>query len=197
MAKYFHFLLVVGINFLISGCAHKIDIAPKLDTIRETKVNQHNLNVAYFISDADKKLEVTTPGGGGDKVKYTPYADTEGALNAVLSNVFKKVYSIKSLEDKAFIADKNITYIFEPRIMTTSSSPSPFTWPPTMFTVELTCKALNPQSGDKLWQITTNAIGLAEFQEFQNDFGLSAKRASEEAFLKMLKELAQSKNIQK
>lgn len=196
MKKYFRFLLVTTTILLLSGCAHKIDIAPNLDKIRETKVNRHNVNVAYYISDANKKLEVITPGGGGDKVKYTPYSDTEGALNAVLSNVFKKAYSIKSIDDKSFIADKNISYIFEPRIVTSSSSSSLFTWPPTMFSLELTCRVLNPENGDKLWQITTNSIGSAEFEEFKSDFGLSAKRASEDAFYQMLKELSQTKNIQ-
>lgn len=182
---------------LLSGCAHKIELAPNLDTIRATKTEPFNLNVAYYISDSDKNLEVITPGGGGDKVKYTPYADTEGALNAVLSNVFKKAYSLKSLNDKTFLTDKNITYIFLPTIVTSSSSENLFTWPPEKFTVDLTCKALDPASGNKLWEITTNSIGTADFGDYRKDFSAAARKASEEAFLKMLIELSKTKNIKR
>jgi hypothetical protein len=31
---------------------------------------------AYYISDEDRAREVTTPGGGGDKVRYFPYIVT-------------------------------------------------------------------------------------------------------------------------
>lgn len=188
--------LSLGAILLFSGCAHKIDIAPKLDTIRETKVETFKFNVAYYLSDTDKQLEVITPGGGGEKVKYTPYADTEAALNAVLSNVFAKAYSIKTLDDKKFIMDKNISYIFIPKIITSSSSDNAFTWPPEKFSVELACKAIDPASGNKLFEITTSSIGVADFGDYRQDFSFSAKMASEKAFLEMLVELSKNKILQ-
>lgn len=182
---------------MFSGCAHKIDMAPNLDTIRTTQVEPFKLNVAYYISDSDKQLEVITPGGGGDNVKYTPYADTEAALNAVLQNAFSKAYFLKSLEDKAFIANKNISYIFQPKIVTSSSSENMFTWPPERFVVELTCTALDPLSKSSLWEITTNGAGTADFGDYRKDFSAAARKASEDAFLKMLIELSKTKMIER
>ncbi|WP_321777167.1 hypothetical protein [Sulfurimonas sp.] len=66
---------------LLSGCSHKISISPSLEDIRETKVEKKvDVNVGYYISKHNKQLKVTTSGGGGDKVEYTPYKDTEGAF---------------------------------------------------------------------------------------------------------------------
>ncbi|MDO9305167.1 MAG: hypothetical protein Q7T77_07535 [Sulfuricurvum sp.] len=196
MKSIFIWTFIVSTTFFFTGCAHKIDIAPKLDTIRETKVEVFKSNVAYYLSDTDKQLEVITPGGGGDKVKYTPYADTEAALNAVLSNVFAKAYSIKALDDKKFIMDKNISYVFIPKIITTSSSENAFTWPPEKFTVELTCKAIDPASGNKILEITTSSVGIADFGDYRKDFSFSARMASEQAFLNMLTELSKNKILQ-
>lgn len=195
MKTILHLVLTISAVFMLSGCAHKIDLTPNLDAIRATKVEPFHINVAYYISETDKNLEVKTSGGGGDKVKYTPYADTEGALNAVLSKSFVKAYSIKSLEDKTFLTDKNISYIFVPQIITTSSSENLFTWPPEKFTLELTCKALDPLNGNTLWMITTNSVGTADFGDYRKDFSAAARKASEEAFLRMLIELSQTKNI--
>jgi len=187
-------LLVLGIFgiILLSGCAHKIKIDPNLDEIRTERVNKvKNINVAYYISDLQKNKEVITPGGGGDKVQYTPYKDTEGALNTILSKVFKGVYSLPSLDDKAFISQNNIKYIFMPTIKTGSSSNSPFTWPPTSFTFELECKAVNMR-GKKIWSEKVTSLGHAEFDEFKNNFSLSAQRATEKVFKQMLKKLVQT-----
>ena len=49
---------------------------------------------------------VTTKGGGGDKVTYHPYAESEPALNQVLSNVFTKVVSLSATNDKAELESK-------------------------------------------------------------------------------------------
>lgn len=197
MRKISGLAVIFASLLMFSGCAHKIDMAPNLDSIRTTQVEPFKLNVAYYISDADKQLEVITPGGGGDKVKYTPYADTEAALNAVLQNAFTKAYFLKSLEDKAFIADKNISYIFQPKIVTSSSSDNMFTWPPERFAVELTCTALDPLSKSSLWEITTNGAGTADFGDYRKDFSAAARKASEDAFLKMLIELSKTKKIER
>ncbi|WP_324170868.1 hypothetical protein [Sulfurimonas sp.] len=193
MRKQYKLLVASIITMMaITGCSHKISINPSLEKIRETTVeNKLDINVGYYISKHNKKLKVTTPGGGGDKVEYMPYKDTESALNTILSKVFNRVYSLKSFNDKEYIESKSIKYIFTPKIKTNSSSDSAFTWPPTKFTVALTCEAVN-LNGSKVWEETTYEEGNAEFDEFKENFSLSAQRATEKAFQSMLNKLKKS-----
>lgn len=179
-------------TLLLTGCSHKISIDPSLDEIRQTNVeNKINANVGYYISEFNKNKKVNTPGGGGDSVDYTPYKDTESALNTVLSKIFNRVYSLKTLNDKDYIKLKNIKYIFVPTINTTSSSGSAFTWPPTNFTFELKCQATN-NDNKIIWEETIYSEGYASFSEFKNNFSLSAQRATEKAFKSMLIKLKQT-----
>ena len=184
-------LIIIALIGIISGCAHGIQLTPNLDDLHNTDVeveNKINKNVAYYISQQDMDTEVITPGGGGDKVKYYPYRDTEAALDTMLSKVFNHVYSIPLIKQAAFIQEKNISYIFKPSIKTDSSSDSILTWPPTHFTFELTCTATD-LSDNKVWSKKVKAEGNAEYGEFKEDLSLSARRASEEAFKLMLAEL--------
>jgi hypothetical protein len=176
-----------------SGCAHNIQLTPDLEKLRNVEsISSIDKNVAYYISKEDKIKEVTTPGGGGDKVTYKPYADSESALNAVLSRMFSKVYSIKSLEDKNYIKEKDISFIFIPKITTNSSSSSAFTWPPTEFTISLSSRAIDA-AGKTIWEKTLDSKGNAEFSEFKSDFSLAARRASESVFINLLEELEKEK----
>ena len=184
-------LIIIALIGVISGCAHGIQLTPNLDDLHNTDVeveNKINKNVAYYISQQDMETEVITPGGGGDKVKYYPYRDTESALDTMLSKVFNHVYSIPLIKQAAFIQKKNISYIFKPSIKTDSSSDSILTWPPTHFTFELTCTATD-LSDNEVWSKKVKAEGKAEYGEFKEDLSLSARRASEEAFKQMLAEL--------
>jgi hypothetical protein len=184
-------LIITALIVIVSGCAHPIHLTPNLDNLRMTNVeveNKINKNVGYHISKQDRAIEVITPGGGGDKVSYYPYEDTEGALITILLKVFNHVYSIPLINQTAFIQEKNISYIFKPSIKTNSSSDSLLTWPPTHFTFELTCTATDP-SGNEVWSKKVKAEGNAEYNEFKENFSLSARRASEEAFKLMLAEL--------
>ena len=184
-------LIIIALIGIISGCAHGIQLTPNLDDLHNTDVeveNKINKNVAYYISQQDMDTEVITPGGGGDKVKYYPYRDTEAALDTMLSKVFNHVYSIPLIKQAAFIQEKNISYIFKPSIKTDSSSDSILTWPPTHFTFELTCTATD-LSDNEVWSKKVIAEGNAEYGEFKEDLSLSARRASEEAFKLMLAEL--------
>lgn len=182
--------LIITALTLLSGCAHNIQLTPDLAKLRSVESNTAiDKNVAYYISTEDKVKEVTTPGGGGDKVTYKPYADTESALNTVLSKMFSKVYSIKSVEDKKFISEKNINFIFIPKIITNSSSSSLVTWPPTEFTISLSCKVIDAE-GNTIWDKTLHSKGSAEFSEFKSDFSLSARRASETVFMNLLEEIS-------
>lgn len=183
------FYIFVASLFVLSGCAHDIQMNPNLNSLRQTELNSViDKNVAYFISIENKEKQVTTPAGGGDKVAYKPYADSEGALITVLSKVFSKVYSISSIDDTKYINEKNISFIFIPEILTNSSSSSSFTWPPTEFTIILSCKAINTK-GLTIWEKTFQSKGNAEFSEFKSDFSLAARRASETLFVDLLKEI--------
>ncbi len=177
---------------LLTGCSNNIVITPPLDEIGQTSIeNRIDANVGYYISKVDKNKEVNTPGGGGDSVSYTPYKDTESALNTVLSKVFNNVYPLKTLHDKEYIRLKNIKYIFIPTINTNSSSDSSLMWPPTNFTFVLKCQAINVDD-EVVWEKTIYSEGYASFSEFKNNSSLSAQRATEKAFKTMLIKLKQT-----
>lgn len=182
--KLFVFFLAISV---LSGCSHQIQMNPNTDSFVESS-NKINMIVGYHISDEDRAKKVTTPGGGGDKVTYSPYKDTESVLFTVLSNKFKDVYLVKSLDDDSFIKENEIKLIFIPQIITQSSSSSPFTWPPTKFVVDLTVKAID-SSGEVAWQKNIKKTGEAEFDEFKADFSLSARRATEQVFLQLAKDI--------
>lgn len=185
--KIIKIFIVVMSAVIMSGCAHQIQISPNTESFVGSP-QKVDAVVGYHISEADRKKLVETPGGGGDKVSYLPYKDTETILYTVLSNKFKDVYLVNDLGDSTFITDKGITFIFIPEIITDSSSSSAFTWPPTKFIVNLTVKAVN-SSGDLVWETQIKETGEAEYDEFKSDFSLSARRATEKAFQQLAKEL--------
>jgi hypothetical protein len=183
------FLILTEMLVTLSGCSHNIQLTPSLEELRQVENNGvSNKNVAYYISAENRVKQVTTPGGGGDKVTYKPYADSEAALNTILLKAFSKVYSINSITDKQTISEKSISFIFVPKLITNSSSSSPFTWPPTEFTISLSCEALN-KDGDVVWTKAINSKGNAEFSEFKSDHSLAARRATAEAFTALLDEI--------
>ena len=180
--------IVVAIALLVVGCAHQINISPPLNTLEGSNVSRIDKVVGYYIATSDRAREVSTPGGGGDKVKYFLYQESEPALRQILSNVFTKVIAIPSLTDQQFIATNEIAYVFVPAIVTDSSSESALTWPPTKFTVTLDCHAVD-RSGATVWRRQVKGEGKAEFSEFKHDLSLAARRASKEAFLNLQKEI--------
>lgn len=195
MTKILAPLAVAAISLLF-GCAHPINIAPDLSGINRDQVKPIDVNVGYFISSSDKDKEVTTPGGGGDKVKYFPYKELEPALYKVLSNVFSRAYAMPSPTDTAMIQEKNITFVFIPQIETDSSSDSAFTWPPTSFQVKLACKATDA-NGKVMWEKQVVGHGKATFGEFKADFSLAAKRASEQAIADFQREVGGAPELRK
>ena len=188
--KNLAFLIAAAI--LMTGCAHSIQMTPNLESLRTQDVTKSTTVAGYYISQADLLKEVNTPGGGGDSVKYTPYKDTEAALKTILSTRFAQVFALSSASSDPLIQEKKIRLIFTPTITTSSSSSSAFTWPPTDFKVELTCTATLPD-GKETWKKTVTGTGHAEFDEFKSDFSLSAKRATQDAFIKMRGELSSLK----
>lgn len=178
--KYIFFALIA---IVLTGCAHPIVISPDISKIeRDSNVQVIPNNVGYYLLD-DREKEVITAGGGGDKVRYKPYKDIETGFYKMLANVFKSVTALKSDKDEA-ISKSGIRYIISLDVSTNSSSPSLFTWPPTTFGVNLNCD-IRDATGNNVMHLLSVGEGHAEFDEFKSDFSLAAKRASQDALLKM------------
>jgi len=190
MTKFIAFLSL-AVATLLFGCAHPFNIAPDLSRINGQEIKPIDVNVGYFISSMDATREVITPGGGGDKVKYTPYRDLEPALFKVLSNTFRRAYPLLSPDDRATIKAKNITFVFVPQIETDSSSDSALTWPPTRFKLTLTCQAFDSE-GKAIWMKQIVGEGNASFGEFKSYFPLAARRASEKVLLELQRALTEA-----
>jgi hypothetical protein len=173
---------------VLCGCQHVINITPPLNTISAEGVTKIDKTVGYYISAEHRALSVTTPGGGGDKVSYKPYAESEPALKQVLSNLYTNVVSLSAPNDKAELDSKKVTYVFSPTITTTSKSSSALTWPPTNFTITLDCKATSGD-GAASWSNKVTGTGDAVFDDFKHDFSLAARRASKDAFNQLQKSI--------
>jgi hypothetical protein len=180
-------LLVV----VISGCAHPISIAGNSAALAGTGTGKLDKAVGLSMTDEDRKREVTTPGGGGDKVTYLPYRDMETGLYIALSETFTRVIRINGISDPR-VKSEGLDYVVTPSITTTSFSPSIATWPPTIFTIELTCKVVNAD-GKSVTEVRAMGEGRAEFDEFKSDPSLSAKRAADDALKKLVKVLSDAK----
>ena len=159
---------------------------PPLNTLSGEGITKSSKTVGYYISAEQRALKVSTPGGGGDKVSYLPYAEAEPALKQILANAYTSVVSLSSPNDKTELASKNVAYVFTPTITTTSKSSSAFTWPPTHFTMTLDCKAADA-AGSPVWNGKVTGTGEAVFDDFKHDFSLAARRASKDAFNQLQK----------
>jgi hypothetical protein len=186
---------VMAAALLVVGCAHQINITPPLNTLDAQNLRKIDKTVGYYIAPADLAKEVTTPGGGGDKIKYLPYQESEPALKYVLGNTFTRVVPVTKLDDAQFLSSNSVVYVFVPFIETDSSSESAFTWPPTKFTVTLDCRALDA-AGATIWQKKVRGQGEASYDEFKQDFSLAARRASREAFRNLQTEISGAKEFQ-
>ena len=150
--------------------------------------------VAYAMTEADRGKQVTTPGGGGDKVSYYPYRDLEKSIRDALRAVYQDVVVVKSATDADGIRSAGVEMVFTPEIKTDSSSPSAFTWPPTVFTTEISCTVTDP-SGQEVARVKAVGNGAAEFSEFKNNFGLSASRSATEVAAKLAEEIRQNSKL--
>lgn len=187
MQRLFRFGLAVAAVALLGACAHPISLEPT-NVPERVETSLVPKKVAYVISDADRGKEITTPGGGGDKVSYFPYRDMEKAIRSALRAVYQDVTAVKSASDAPAIQEAGVAYVFTPEIVTTSSSPSPFTWPPTKFAAEVSCTVTDAQ-GALVAKVRANGEGAAEFAEFKSDFSLSARRAVADVATKLAQEI--------
>ena len=189
--------LVIALCLELSGCAHPISMAPDLAAVEKLASGPLiDRKVGYYLSDASRATEITTPGGGGDKVRYFPYRDLEAGLYKTLGTVFRDVAKVSSADDAVAIREGGLSLLLKPEISTTSFSDSVVTWPPTLFVVKLTCVVKDAQ-GKTIDTISTEGSGRAEFTEFKADFSLAAKRASNEALKNLAQALRQSPALAK
>ncbi len=169
------------------GCAHPINVAPDQSKITRELGGPARIKAraGYFIPAEALMREVTTPGGGGDNVRYYPYKDLEAGYQRMLSNVFDDVVKLDSISDNYDTSRSGVKYILTPEVITTSGSTGFFTWPPTTFTVDLKSKVR-----DSSGKIVGNphAIGTGQVSgvfDLKGDFGLAGRIAMENALKKM------------
>lgn len=172
------------------GCAHPINMKPDLDGVKAVVAKRIDRQVGYHMTDASLALEVTTAGGGGDKVRYFPYRDIEPGFYKALSEVFSGVSKIKNPKDTEEVRKSGLSLLIVPEITTSSLSPSLLTWPPTQFNVTLS-GTIQDANGQLVRKFMVTGEGKAEFDEFKSNFSLSAVRASNDALAKLIKLLSE------
>ena len=172
---------------VLAGCAHPIVVTAE-KTPERVEAQLIQKKVAYAMNDADRAKEVTTAGGGGDRVSYYPYRDLEKAVRDALRSVYADVVVIRSATDAHAVRESGAALVFTPEINTTSGSPSPFTWPPTTFTSEIACKVTDA-SGQEVTRLVATGAGNAEFSEFKSNFSLAANRAGTDVASKLSAEI--------
>lgn len=180
-----NFSAIIVAILLLTGCAHPIDITPDAQKISANLSSKDNrdYNVGYYISTKDKNLEVTTLGGGGDNIRYYPYRDIEKGYRIMLSNVFKSVTVLNSIEKGNTQLQNKVDFILTPKIITTSGSTGFFTWPPTNFTVDLT-NTISVPNGKIISEARVIGTGGANTREKLSEHGIAGRRAIEDALLK-------------
>jgi hypothetical protein len=185
-------LLLVLIAFL-SACAHPITINPDTKPTRN-EVSQSPKKVAYVMTDADRSKQVSNKTGGGDNITYFPYHDLEKTIRDALSSVYSDVIVIKSPTDKAAIQGNDLSFIFTPVIYTSSMSEDWAYWPPTYFTIDLSCDVTD-QNGNVVSSFKIQGNGVAKHEEYMVDTGLSGRRAASDLFEKLKQELMKNQSL--
>ena len=140
-------------TLVVVGCAHPLTLTPNLTGLSEAGAQKIDKKVGLLVTEEDRRVEVTTPGGGGDQLRYFPYRDLEVGLYAALSEVFTGVSRVASPTDPK-VQSEGLRYVVTPRLRTTSFSDSVLTWPPTLFTIELSCKVTDAAGATFAWWAT-------------------------------------------
>ncbi len=94
----------------------------------------------------------------------------------------------------AAVSASGISLLVRPKILTMSSSDSVFTWPPTQFTVDLTC-TITDARGQPVDVIRVSGYGHATFDEFKSNFSLAPVRASDHALALLVKALVEAPKL--
>jgi hypothetical protein len=189
--------VMMAVVMMAAGCAHQMtmraDVAGLALPADATHIPK---NIGLYISPENRAKEVTTAGGGGDKVSYRPYADMETGLYKVLGNTFQNVDLLSTLSDVNSIAKHSLTLIAVPEIATVSSSKGVFTWMATDFTVQLSCK-FTDVAGREVATVSSTGAGHAEFSDLKSDFSVAGERASRDALEKFQAAVLQSEALRK
>jgi hypothetical protein len=178
----------LGVLALV-GCAHPINVEPDAGRLAG-RGERLPIPVSYHLPQDLLGLEVTTPGGGGDSVRYKPYAAIATGYRQVLSQTFQQV----SAGSSSGMATGSAEYLLTPSIVTTSGGSNFFTWPPETFSVDLTT-SIRDKSGRVVATPRVVGVGAATTSERISDHGFSGRRAFEDALRKMevaLREWGQS-----
>jgi len=187
----------MAVLMMAAGCAHQMtmraDVAGLASPVGATRIPK---NIGLYISPENRAKEVTTPGGGGDKVSYHPYADMETGLYKVFGNTFQNVDLLSTLSDINSIAKHSLTLIAIPEITTTSSSNGVFTWMASDFTVQVSCK-FTDVAGREVATVLSTGTGRAEFSDLKADFSAAGERASRDALEKFQAAILQSEALRK
>lgn len=188
MSSWMKRLAGTALVLALAGCAHPISLSVDAVSLPQQNLPRIERKVGLQISDADLAREVTSAGGGGDKLSYRPYRDLETPLYVALGQVFSGVRKVSGPNDPKIAAD-GLSFVIAPVISTQSYSDSIVTWPPTQFSVELVCKVTDAK-GQPVTEVRATGDGRAVFDEFKSNTGLSAQRAVSEALQKLVKALA-------
>jgi hypothetical protein len=174
------------VAWLLTACAHPMLVKPDLEATKVVAQTHNPLpqKVGLYIPDSKRSLEVTTAGGGGDKVRYKPYADMETGIFQVLGTSFSDVVVLSSRTDTDAIAKHSLNYIVEPQIDTESSSSGVLTWMATDFKIKLTCTFSDP-AGTVLATLTADGTGHSDFSELKHDMSAAGEHAATDALVKL------------
>lgn len=169
---------------LLGGCAHSINVSPSMPNVAaktaQTTPQKIGVSVGYYISQKNRQLEVTTPGGGGDNVRYYPYEALEIGYRDVLTGLYRNA-AISNADTPN--PNDRFDYVIEPTVVTNSGSTGFFTWPPTNFSVDIT-NTIRDASGRVVASPRVVGIGTAETGERLRDHGFAGRRAMEDALVK-------------
>lgn len=181
---------------LLTGCAHPIDVTPDTTTLSTDANGISNpkipAKVGYFIAPDLTALEVTTPGGGGDNVRYFPYKAIEPGFQKILTNVFGSAIKLDTAPTAEELARRGINYLVVPTVVTTSGSTGFFTWPPTNFSVDLS-NQIRSQDGIVIATPRVVGVGSAGTSERLGNHGMAGQRAMADALIKMQTALLEAK----
>lgn len=171
---------------LLAGCAHNIKITPQGVTPPTTAKSK--TPVGYYIPADVKKLKVTTPGGGGDKVSYELTNDMEFGFYNTLSNAYETVKVLDGSHEAAQIKSQGLSLVFEPKFGSTSSGSSLMTWPADNFTISIICKAYN-SSGVLVFDKTLTGSGQVASSEALKNFSAAANKAADDVLRQLKHEI--------
>lgn len=173
------------VAWLLTACAHPMLVKPDLEATRVAQAHGRlPQRVGLYIPDSLRSQEVTTAGGGGDKVRYKPYADMETGIFQVLNDSFSDTVLLNSRTDADAIAKHSLSYIVEPHIDTESSSSGVFTWMATDFDIKLTCK-FSDTAGNLITTLSADGEGHSEFSELKSNMSAAGEHAATDALVKL------------